>query len=40
MEDEIEDCDHFDSEDGCCLQCGETLEMTYDMEHDSNDMDR
>lgn len=37
---EQEDCDHYDHEDGCCLQCGEMLEMCYKWEHDSCDMER
>ncbi len=43
MNDEIEEtdeCEHDDHEDGHCLCCGEEIEMTWAMEHDSSDMDR
>lgn len=37
---EVDECEHDDHEDGYCLYCGDEIEMTYAMEHDSNDMDR
>lgn len=40
MEEEKESCIHEEHEDGHCLNCGKPIEMTYEYEHDSRDMER
>lgn len=43
VENEVEnsnDCEHEEHENGVCCDCGEVMEMSYAMEHDSGDMER
>lgn len=37
---EKEECEHEEIEDRCCTECGEMIEMRYNWEHDSRDMER
>lgn len=34
-----ENCEHEETEEGYCCECGEFV-FTYEMEHDSGDMER
>lgn len=37
---EKEECEHDEIEDRCCVACGEMIDMRYEWEHDSRDMER
>lgn len=37
--DEQNECEHEEVEEAHCMECGEFV-FTYDMEHDSRDMER